>query len=105
MYTLHYSKLNSDTIEDLKFKNHAQMVDFIDKTGFRRPEKVVYLIANDSLIENFISEKYTTIQFFLNKMPLWNTVGTYYLFEFESYEEAYKVGLSMLEPNPLCYEI
>lgn len=30
--------------------------------------------------------------------------GDIHLFEFESFEEAYKCALGMREPNPLCYE-
>jgi hypothetical protein len=86
------------------FETHWKMTDFIDSVCYGRKRECVWLIAKEGSNDVFISESYINIQIFLNKMPLFNTVGNYFLQEYSSYEEAYKVALMINETSPLCYE-
>lgn len=104
-YKLHYAPidLGENDIPCYDFNSHKKMIDFIDKVCYGRGGDKVWLIAKDDLQDIFISESYITIQSFLHNMVGWKTIGSYYLQEYSSYEEAYKVALSMKEDSPLCY--
>lgn len=103
MYRLHYAKKDWINIPVFRFTTHAKMVDAIDAACINRKLECVWVLAKDSIDEVFVSSSYLMIQAFLQKMPCMQTQGDYYLQEYDSFEEAYKVALSMQEPNPLCY--
>lgn len=103
MIELNYAKIDLD--EDIpcyKFNKHSQMIDFIDKNCYQR-DKIVWLLAKDESKDVFISESQLSIQDFLTKKTAWQSTGVYFLFEYPSYEEAYKVALDMMEIHELCY--
>jgi hypothetical protein len=103
-YKLHYAEVNNhNDIPCLEFKTHFDMVDFIDAVTMQK-KNVVFLLCKDQDPTILITEKYLVVEEFLNKMPTWKCVGNYYLQEYYSYEEAYKVALDIHEENPLCYE-
>ena len=74
----------------------------IDKNCYQR-DKIVWLLAKDESKDVFISESQLSIQDFLTKKTAWQSTGVYFLFEYPSYEEAYKVALDMMEIHELCY--
>lgn len=105
MYKLHYASLDLGTknIPCIVFKKHSEMIDFIDEKCLGRNGQVVWLLAKENSSDIFISESHLSIQEFLSKKYLWNVSDNYFLQEYESFEEAYKVALSMQEENTLCY--
>ena len=104
MYRLHYAPLHlQDEISCYEFKNQSKMIDFIDEKCINRIGTCVWLLARKGSTDVFISESYLSIQFFLEKMPNWRTVGDYFLQEYDSFEEAYEVALDIVEPSRLCY--
>jgi len=103
-FKLHYAEINSQTdIPCFEFKKHNQMIDFIDEHCINRNSQVVWLIAKDNFTDVFISENHLSIQNFLMTKYLWQTTGNYFLQEYESFEEAYGVALSIAENSELCY--
>lgn len=102
-YNLNFSDIDSiDDVHQITFDEHEDLVDFIDAIGYQRKDKVVYVLGKDGMDDLFISDNYLRIQSFLEKMSLFQTVGDYFLFEFKTYDEAYKYALSYLETNELC---
>jgi hypothetical protein len=105
-FKLHFATLDLDgcDIPVYEFKKHEQMVDFIDNEYCGKQSKKVLLISKDEFSDVFVSDNYLSIIDFINKKYLYQTVGNYFLQEYSSYEEAYKVALNMAEVSELCYE-
>ena len=104
-YKLHYAKVDlglNDT-PCFEFEKHSKMIDFIDEKCISGMGKIVWLIAKEDFTDLFISESHLSIQDFLSNKYTWQTTGDYYLQEYSSFLEAYKVALSMVEVSPLCY--
>ena len=104
-YNLHYAelKLNSD-IPMFEFKTFTELVNFAFKKSRINKGKAVYLIAKD--FEStcpFITDNPFDIEFILSKMPSMGFKSDTFIQEYESFEEAYKVALDMVETKPLCY--
>lgn len=105
MFKLHYApiKLENEDIPCFEFKKHSEMIDFIDEKCVHRNGEVVFLIGKDDLTDVFVSESYISVQDFLSKKNLWQTVGEYFFQEYSSFEEAYAMALAMSEGSNLCY--
>lgn len=105
MFKLHYASLDlgNNDIPCFEFKKHSQMIDFIDEKCINRNGKVVWLLAKEDFTDVFISENHLSIQDFLSKKYCWQTTGNYFLQEYTSFEDAYRVALDMSEISPLCY--
>lgn len=105
MFKLHYANvdLRDSDIPCFEFKNHSRMVDFIDEKCINRHGEVVWLLAKEGFTDVFISESHLSIQNYLSKMACWQTTGNYFLQEYPSFEDAYRVALDMAEISPLCY--
>lgn len=102
-YKLNYAKIRTQIITAHEFSKHYQMIDFIDEICYNRKDKVVWLVSKDDLTDVFISESYLSIQDFLSRKSLFQSTGDYFLQEYDSFEEAYKVAHMMTELSPLCY--
>jgi hypothetical protein len=103
-YKLFYGQINQN--EDLiarRFLTSAQMVDFIDRVTINRKGECVWLIARDNDTDLFVSERALSIQDFIEKKNTWNCQGTYYLYEFDSLEEAYKMAVELNSGALICY--
>jgi hypothetical protein len=104
-FRLHYAgiDLNGD-IPCHEFKKYGQMIDFIDQKCIGRTGQVVWLVGKDHFMDVFVSESHLSIQDFLIKKYLWQTTGDYFLQEYPTYEDAFRVALDMVELSPLCYK-
>ena len=104
-FRLHYASIDmgEEDIPCFWFKKHSQMIDFIDEKCIHRNGTVVWLLAKNRLEDVFVSTSHLSIQDFLLKKSCWQTVGDYFLQEYESLEEAYLVALHMSEGSHLCY--
>lgn len=103
-FNLHYASLNlQGDIPSFKFKKHSEMIDFIDEKCINRTGQVVWLLAKKDFSDVFISESHISIQDFLKNKSCWQTNGDYFLQEYPSFEEAYRVALDIAEISPLCY--
>ena len=103
-FNLHYASLHNDgDIPCFKFQTHSNMLDFIDEICIGKNGEKVWLIGKDNYTDIFISESHLSIQNFLEKKYTWQTTGDYFLQEYSSFKEAYKVALYMCEISPLCY--
>lgn len=104
MFKLHYSSLDlQGDIPCFEFKKHSDMIDFIDEKCINRNGKVIWLLAKKDSTDIFISENYLSIQDYLTRKYLWNISDDYFLQEYLSFEDAYRVALDMLEISPMCY--
>lgn len=105
VFKLHYAyiSLYKEDIPTYEFRNHSQMVNFIDKQCIHRKGTVVWLIAKDESSDIFISESYLSIQDYLSTKMNWQVPCNYFLQEYPSFEEAYSVALDMAEISDLCY--
>lgn len=106
---LHYAELNNqgdipclkfETLEDLKM----HIFGYDDKN-------VVYLFSFDGEETPMDSEVFIThssyflydfLKHFQDELNLYY-ISDFFLQEYQSYEEAYRVALMMKETNPLCY--
>ena len=97
-FKLHYASLDlQGDIPCFEFKKHSQMVDFIDEKCINRNGQCVWLLAKWDCNDVFVSGSHLSIQGFLERMMIWQTTGDYFLQEYESFEEAYKSALEMVE--------
>ena len=104
MFKLHYASLDlQGDIPCFEFKKHSDMIDFIDEKCINRNGQVVWLLAKEGFTDVFVSESHLSIQDFLNKKSVWQTTGNYFLQEYPSFQDAYKVALDMAEISPMCY--
>jgi hypothetical protein len=116
--TLHYARKNNEEIEELVFNEFVSMFNWIcDKI----PKNIfdddfqsdtVYLftfehskLGPDTRINHiFVTEHLSFICDIINclKTSLVK-LDVFFLQEYDSYEDAYKVSLDMQEVSPLCY--
>lgn len=118
-YKVHYAPLdlNGKDIQCFTFKKLIETSVFI-LSEVEKDAPTVFLICIEEVV--FISEYISQIVKFVQdwtysfspivkKLDIWeidelsNTEINIALQEYSSYEEAYKVALSMKEENPLCY--
>ena len=106
-YKLHYAELNlQGDIHCIGFKNWKERLSFLmDKIIC--PQKKVFIIsinynANESIDSVYVFDVWNCVRF-LNEKRYNSSHYTFFLQEYESYEEAYKVALNMKEVNKLCY--
>lgn len=102
-YVINYHSIKGEKSGLYKFSKFPLLIDFIDEVTIRRKGECIWLIAREGTTDIFISESALSIQTFIEKMDIWKCVGDYFLMEFDSFEEAYKVALNMNEGHELCY--
>lgn len=115
MYTLHYAHRDlQDDIPVIEFSTYNDLTDYVLEI-IERSEKCVYLLTFDSMPDDLtdydeiiVSQNgYYIYNFFktgmMSDIDLVLDVRTFFLQEYESYEEAYKVALDMNEGKELCY--
>lgn len=102
LWELNYAKkkLEGD-IPKINFKTSQDLIDaVIDETS--DSVDLVWIVSVDE--EILISNDSMKIEFLLQVLLSLSQTQEVFVFEFGSYEEAYKVALDMKETNPLCYE-
>ena len=103
-YKLHFSELNSTLdVECLEFTSAKKRSSFIaDRVIANNPIRVFTLIVNYNE-----DRKYSDVYVFENWSCIQDVVNSkwteFWLFEWESYSDAYKNALDLKETNPLCY--
>lgn len=103
-YKLNFSELNSDSdVECLEFTSAKKRAAFIaDRVIANNPQRVFTLIVkyseNDHDLDVYIFENWLCIQSLVEDK--WKD---FWLFEWVSYEDAYKNALDLKEVSPLCY--
>jgi hypothetical protein len=111
MKTLHYGALPlGSEIEQIEFDTARELSSYLfDKAD--KSKKLVYIITFNmgddcSSCPIFIEEDATALLslMFVHGDFYEEFVDTFFLQEYESYEDAYKVAMDMREPNPLCYD-
>lgn len=113
MYELHHAGLVLDgdiPCKQYKYKIGliADVQQILNKNTLSVRGKRVYLITieyhenEDSAI--FIDDNNDNINSYLIKNTRTPTMCKVFLQEYESYEAAYEVALTMKEVNPLCYD-
>ena len=104
-YELHYADLElKGDIPVYGFKTFNDLVNFTISKASENRNKAVFLVAKDhETTPPFVTDNPFYIEFYLTKMPGMGFKSATFVQEYKSYEEAYKVALSMVEENPLCY--
>ena len=104
-YILNFSELNSNAdVECVKFTSATKRAKYIaDRVTGTNPPRVFTLIVSyddkdDNACDIYIFDKWSCIQEVVNTR--WKS---FWLFEWHSYEEAYKNALDLKETNHLCY--
>jgi hypothetical protein len=105
-FKLYYGKIDQDGETPLlTFKSRRQRKLFIlDKLLDTRGEKVFVLVIDygGGLNSVYVFDKWHCIRF-LETDSFGSEHYTFSLYEYESYQDAYKVALDMKEESPLCY--
>lgn len=104
-YKLYYAELNlQGDIPCYEFKTFEDLVSYACERVELNKGKAVFLIAKDYQSTcPFITDNTFSIGFMLDKMPGMGFKSDTHIQEYESFEEAYKVALAMVEDKPLCY--
>lgn len=108
IYKLHYAEkeLIGD-INPIKFKTNLSIYNYVINL-IGKDENTVYLLAIDdevivtenlALIMEIMSSNVSSIGLMEDEKGICNV----FLQEYESYEDAYSVALSMKETSPMCY--
>ena len=105
MIKLHYASIDSDKeINIFEFKDKRALLDQIDQICYGKLNENVLLFSTDNHSDfTFVTNNYLEIQFILSKCNAIFTSNDYYLQEYDSFEEAYSIALSMKESNEKCY--
>jgi hypothetical protein len=104
-YELHYAKLNlKGNIPVYKFESFNDLSNYVLKILSSNQDKRVYVIAKDFETRcPIITDDIDDVYFVLNKFPSFGFKSATFIQEYNSFEEAYKVALTMVENNVLCY--
>lgn len=108
MITLHHAQGTclAGGIHEIKFSSFKKLRTYCSSLIELDDKETVYLMV----IKHPKKEVYITEDVFhLNRIvkafeAYFNTYGYLVIQEYKSYEEAYKIALSMNEPSKLCYE-
>ncbi len=122
---LHYARLGIDKISEVNFESFKDIQIFFErkakavmlekniKGNYKESDRVYLFTYNDLLKDSdgdpeiIITEKIYFIAdlFAKGEYFSFDLLNVFYLQEYESYEDAYKVALDMKEPNKLCYNV
>ena len=104
-YILNFAELNSDAdVDAISFTSATKRASFIaERVIGSKPERVFTLVVsyddNDyNACDVYVFDKWTCIKEVVQQR--WKS---FWLFEWSSYEDAYKNALDMKEVSPLCY--
>jgi hypothetical protein len=105
-YKLHYAELNlQEDIFCIEFESKYKLLDYIvsiyNNNYLTYLDRVCLVAISDHLI--VVNSMGRILQFINDELNPIDFNENVYLQEYDSYEEAYKVALSMKENNPLCY--
>jgi hypothetical protein len=105
-YKLHYAELNlQDDISCFEFESKHKLIDYVssiyNNIYLMYLDKVCLVAISDHLI--VVNSLGCILKFINDELNYIDFDENVYLQEYDSYEEAYKVALSMKEDNPLCY--
>lgn len=110
--SLTYFELDSMKPIPLKFKSFEHLCSWIDNLDMQKSTttKTVYLFSCTEMFgeredtEIFVTENLSLINEVISTKELeFSFCIDFHLQEYESFEDAYAVALSMREGNPLCY--
>jgi len=103
-YRLHYAKLGLDTdIPTHEFSDKSERLKFFVENTLDRKGECVWLVTTDREAEVYVTHRCVRVWHYVQFMPLLYESEEWFLFEFDSYQEAYNVALHMAEVSPMCY--
>lgn len=99
--------LGEGDVDKLKFSSPVDLVEYIEELKGYYPNTVWLITGNGEYSEIMITESIDKIIVAIYH-DHWEDVclkkdSELHIHEYESYEDAYSVALSMKEGNPLCY--
>lgn len=106
-YRLHYAQLHDfESIPCYEFKTFEEVVGFSMSTSRINKGRAVYLIVKDfETTFPFVTDNPFDIEYILTKMPGMGFKSDTFIQEYNSFEEAYRVALTMVENKSLCYTL
>ena len=104
-YKLHYAKLNSKgNIPCYSFETFNELVSFFYEKTENNKEKKVFLIAKDFHTRcPIVTDDKDDVGLILTKLSSFGHKSDTFIQEYNSFEEAYKVALTICEKSELCY--
>ena len=104
-YKLYYAELNlQGDVPLYEFKKFEDLEHFVYEKCRENRDKAVYVISKDcESTSPFITDNPFDIEFILLKMPQMNSHKDTFIYEYDSFESAYKSALDIVEPKKLCY--
>lgn len=97
MITLNLAIYKGD-VKVIEFSNQIDLSEYVKELN---RFDCIWLAAEDQVFgEILVTENLQTV---INHFKLWNSPQNFYLQQYQTYEDAYKVALDMRESNPKCY--
>ena len=86
--------------------NRGQFNDLIDKIDeLTYGKKLVYVLHREELGKDpFVISSANQLQWYIQNAPTWGSIGQYFLFSFNTWEEAYETALSLQERFDNCHK-
>lgn len=91
-------------VEVIKFNTQAELCEYLKELD--RFDCIWLATEDGDKGEILITENLQTLISAVKNSHfnlLWNTPQNFFVQEYQTYEDAYKVALDMREPNPKCY--
>lgn len=103
MITLHLGIYDGD-VEVIKFNTQNELCEYLKELD--RFDCIWLATEDGEKGEVLITENLQTLISAVKNSHfnlLWNSPQNFFVQEYQTYEDAYKVALDMREPNPKCY--
>lgn len=104
-YILNFSQLNSDAdLEAISFTSAKKRANYIaERVIGIKPERVFTLVISYDDNDNDACDVYVFDEWICIQNVVTSRWKSFWLFEWSSYEDAYKNALDLKEVNPMCY--
>lgn len=109
MYHLYYADSLSNELGEARrvdcdsFESMIDYIDHLHSLNINTGNRKVYLLTVGDGVNRRIYIEESSVHLQTEILPIHKAYTEFYLQEYNSYEEAYKVALNMREESDLCY--